>query len=86
MLINLFVFQTPDGDRFAKEIGLERGIVRKDVIFLVLIQFQTVLTRLHCLAVLYFPFGLSPKKLGFYCVASNLNTQNALKISFKVIM
>ena len=27
MWINLFVFQTPDGNRFAKEIGLECGFI-----------------------------------------------------------
>ena len=27
MLINLFVFQTQDGKRFAKEIGLECGLI-----------------------------------------------------------
>ena len=27
MWINLFVFQTPDGNRFAKEIGLECGSI-----------------------------------------------------------
>ena len=60
MWINLFVFQTPDGNRFAKEIGLECGFILKDGMFPILIQFQTLLAHLHCLAVLYFPFGLSP--------------------------
>ena len=54
------VFQTPDGNRFAKEIGLECGFIRKDGIFPILIEFQTLLAHLHCLAVLYFPFGISP--------------------------
>ena len=27
MWINLFVFQMPDGNRFAKEIGLECGFI-----------------------------------------------------------
>ena len=27
MWINLFVFQTPDGNKFAKEIGLECGFI-----------------------------------------------------------
>ena len=27
MWINVFVFQTPDGNRFAKEIGLECGFI-----------------------------------------------------------
>ena len=36
----------------------------------------------NCMAVLYSPFGLS-LNIWPYCVASNLNTQNALKISFK---
>ena len=54
------VFQTPDGNRFAKEIGLECGPIWKDDIYPVLIEFQTLLAHLHYLAVLYFTFGLSP--------------------------
>ena len=27
MWINLFMFQTPDGNRFAKDIGLECGVI-----------------------------------------------------------
>ena len=60
MWINLFVFQTLDGNRFAKEIGLECGFIWKDDISQILIQFQSLLAHLHCLAVLYFPFDLFP--------------------------
>ena len=56
MWINLFVFQMPDGNRFAKEIGLECGFIWKDDI---------LLGPFNCLAVLYFPFGLSPNNWAF---------------------
>ena len=45
MWINLFVFQTPDENWFAKEIGLECGFICKDDIFPILIQFQTLLAH-----------------------------------------
>ena len=40
------MFQTPDGNRFAKEIGLECGFICKDDILPILIQFQTLLAHL----------------------------------------
>ena len=83
MWINLFVFQTPDGNRFAKEISLECGFIWTDAIS----NFNTILNplgRCNWLAVLYFPFGLCPNNWAH--VASNLNTQNALKCILKVIM
>ena len=46
MLINLFMFQTPDGNRFAKETRWECGSIWKDDIFPSLIQFQTLLAHL----------------------------------------
>ena len=46
MWINLFVFQTPDGNRFAKEICFECGLFCKDDIFPIFIQFQILLTHL----------------------------------------
>ena len=44
--INLFVFQTPDGNEVAKEICLECGFICKDDIFPILIQFQTFFAHL----------------------------------------
>ena len=40
--INLFVFQSPDGNRFAKEIGLECGFIWKDDIFPISLQFRNL--------------------------------------------
>ena len=54
----------------------------KMAFFPILIQLLNHLGPFNCLAVLYFPFGLSPNNWVYY-VASNLNTKNALKVSFK---
>ena len=60
MWINWFMFQTPDGNRFAKEIGLECGFIWKDDIFSNFNRIPNPLGPFNCLEVLYFPFGLSP--------------------------
>ena len=55
MWINLFVFQSPDGNRLALEIGLECVSPEK-----MKFTISNPLGLFNCLAVLYFPFGLSP--------------------------
>ena len=39
-------FQTPDGNRFKNEIGLECGFIGKDDVFPIIIQFQTLVAHL----------------------------------------
>ena len=73
MWINLFVFQTPDGNRFGKEIGLECGFICKDDIFISLMQFQILSAHLtvwqYCTFLLVFLLiiGLSVCSIKFEC-------------------